>query len=142
MNLTQTIEAAQQRAQQLRPKIGGFPYLAEVLRQAGVIRFQFTVASMTALFITDAGSVLQPGPALISGVTQVPGNDEARLITAIRTDQAGESTFGEFVQSSWEAGVVWYEVDLQARTCTYYAPSGEHYVEAYPAVDLPTGAAR
>jgi uncharacterized protein YbcV (DUF1398 family) len=30
------LQAAQQRAVAIRPKVGGFPYLAEVLRQAGV----------------------------------------------------------------------------------------------------------
>lgn len=32
------LEAAQKRAMAIRPKVGGFPYLAEVLRQAGVKR--------------------------------------------------------------------------------------------------------
>lgn len=30
--------AAQQYAMKIRPKVGGFPYLAETLRLAGVIR--------------------------------------------------------------------------------------------------------
>ncbi|SDJ39506.1 Uncharacterized conserved protein YbcV, DUF1398 family [Frankineae bacterium MT45] len=137
MTLTQTIEAAQRRGTQVRPEVGGFPYLAEVLRQAGVNRFQFTVASMTALFITSNGSVVQPGPAILSELTEVPPYSEAALIAAIRTDQAGQSTFDEFVRSTWQAGVIWYEVDLLLRTCTYFAPTGEHYVESYPAVEVP-----
>src|ERR1700683_122721 len=32
------LQAAQQRAMAIRPKVGGFPYLAEALRQAGVTR--------------------------------------------------------------------------------------------------------
>jgi uncharacterized protein YbcV (DUF1398 family) len=32
------LEEAQKRAMALRPKVGGFPYLAETLRRAGVTR--------------------------------------------------------------------------------------------------------
>ncbi|MGW6688330.1 hypothetical protein [Streptomyces sp. NPDC054961] len=35
-----------------------------------------------------------------------------------------------------KAGVVWYDVDLDARTCTYYGADGDHDVEAYPAVEI------
>ena len=34
----ENLQAAQQRAMAIRPKVGGFPYLAEALRQAGVTR--------------------------------------------------------------------------------------------------------
>jgi uncharacterized protein YbcV (DUF1398 family) len=51
-------------------------------------------------------------------------------------DQAGNSTFPEFLGASWRAGVVRYDVDFAARTVTYYGCSGEEYLEAYPAVDL------
>jgi uncharacterized protein YbcV (DUF1398 family) len=34
----ENLQAAQQRAMVGRPKIGGFPYLVETLRRAGVLR--------------------------------------------------------------------------------------------------------
>ncbi len=34
----ENLEAAFQRAMAIRPKVGGFPYLAETLRQAGATR--------------------------------------------------------------------------------------------------------
>ena len=34
----ENLEAAQKRAMAIRPKVGGFPYLAETLRRAGVTR--------------------------------------------------------------------------------------------------------
>jgi uncharacterized protein YbcV (DUF1398 family) len=34
----ENLQAAQKRAMAIRPKVGGFPVLAEVLRQAGVRR--------------------------------------------------------------------------------------------------------
>ena len=52
------------------------------------------------------------------------------------TDQAGESTFPQFLAAAWQAGVVSYEVDLAARTVAYYGVNGEKYVEAYPAVEV------
>jgi uncharacterized protein YbcV (DUF1398 family) len=66
----------------------------------------------------------------------VPAFDREALIAAIRVDQAGESTFPEFLAASWGAGVVRYEVDFAARTVRYLGCNGEQYVEAYPAVEL------
>jgi len=34
----ENLEAAQKRALAIRPRVGGFPYLAETLRRAGVTR--------------------------------------------------------------------------------------------------------
>jgi uncharacterized protein YbcV (DUF1398 family) len=34
----ENLEAAQRQAMAIRPKVGGFPYLAETLRRAGVTR--------------------------------------------------------------------------------------------------------
>jgi uncharacterized protein YbcV (DUF1398 family) len=66
----------------------------------------------------------------------VPPFDREALITALRTDQAGKSTFPEFLAASWRAGVVRYDVDFTARTVSYYGCNGEEYVEKYPAVEL------
>jgi uncharacterized protein YbcV (DUF1398 family) len=54
---------------------------------------------------------------------------------ALRTDQAGQSTFPEFLAASWRAGVVRYDVDFVARTVTYYGSNSEEYIEDYPAVE-------
>jgi uncharacterized protein YbcV (DUF1398 family) len=67
----------------------------------------------------------------------VPLFNREALIAALRIDQAGNSTFPEFLAASWRAGVLRYEVDFAARTVAYYGCDGEVYVEAYPAVDLP-----
>jgi len=34
----ENLDAAQRQAMAIRPKVGGFPYLAETLRRAGVTR--------------------------------------------------------------------------------------------------------
>jgi uncharacterized protein YbcV (DUF1398 family) len=66
----------------------------------------------------------------------VPRFDREALIRAIRTDQAGESSFPEFLEATWLAGVVGYDVDFAARTVRYYGCEGDEYVEAYPAVEI------
>ena len=130
------LEAAQKRAVANRPRVGGFPYLAETLRRAGVTRNVWSLPGCQSIFLTNDGPVVMQGTPLISGVSDVPPFDRTALIAALRTDQAGESTFPEFLGASWRAGVVRYEVDFAARTVTYYGCQGEEYVEAYPRVEV------
>jgi uncharacterized protein YbcV (DUF1398 family) len=129
-------QAAQQGAMAIRPKVGGFPYLAEALRQAGVTRNLWSLPACQSIFLTNDGPVVMQGAPLMSGAADVPPFDRDALIKALRTDQAGESTFPEFLAASWQAGVVRYDVDFAARTVAYYGCNGEQYVESYPAVEL------
>jgi uncharacterized protein YbcV (DUF1398 family) len=132
----ENLQAAQQRAMAGRPKVGGFPYLAEALRRAGVTRNVWFLPAAESLYLTVDGPVVTQGTPLVSGTVDVaPFNREA-LIKALRTDQAGESTFPEFLAASWRAGVVRYEVDFTARTVAYYGYYGEEYLESYRTVDI------
>ncbi len=119
-----------------RPKVGGFPYLAEVLRRAGVTRNLWSLPACQSLYLTDKGPVVMQGTPLITGVADVPPFDRNALITALRTDQAGQSTFPEFLAAAWKAGVVSYDVDFAARTATYYGSAQQKYVESYPAIEV------
>jgi len=130
------LNAAMARAAAIRPRVGGFPYLAEVLRQAGVTRNIWSLPSCQSLFLTGEGPVIMQGSPLATGALDVPAFDQIALIQALRTDQAGESTFPEFLNASWRAGVVRYQVDFEARTVAYQGCNGEEYVEAYPAVSV------
>lgn len=131
-----TLRAALERAGAVRPQVGGFPHLAESLRQAGVTRCRMTVPSNAMLYLTTAGPVAVQGEPLVTGMVDVPPFDREALIEALRADQAGLTTFPEFVQGCWKAGVVRYDVDLTARTCTYYGADDDAYVESYAAVEL------
>ncbi|WP_179889035.1 DUF1398 family protein [Streptomyces sp. f51] len=131
------LRAAMERGEALRPQVGGFPYLAESLRQAGVTRCRMAVPASSFLYLTAHGDVVVQGEPLISGFASAPPFDEAALTTALRADQAGETTFPEFIRGCWGAGVIWYDVDTTARTCTYYGARGESYAEDYPLVTLP-----
>lgn len=131
-NLSKALE----RAAAIRPKVGGFPYLAESLRRAGVIRNIWSLPACQSLFLTSLGSVVMQGAPLVSGTVDVPSFDQEALTKTLRIDQAGESTFPEFLVATWRAGVVRYDVDFAARTVAYFGCNGEEYIEAYPAVEI------
>jgi uncharacterized protein YbcV (DUF1398 family) len=131
-----TLSNAMKTAEKIRPRVGGFPYLAEVLRQAGVTRNVWSLTSCQSLFLTRQGPVVVQGTPLLSGAVDVPRFSQDALIKSLRTDQAGDSTFPEFLESCWHAGVVRYEVDFAARSVAYQGCCGEEYIEQYAAVDL------
>ncbi len=130
------LQAAQQRAMAGRPKVGGFPYLAETLRQAGVTRNLWSLPACQSLYLTNEGPVIMQGTPLVSGTVDVPPFDRDALIKALRTDQAGNSTFPEFLAATWRAGVIRYDADFLGRKVAYYGCNGEEYVEDYPAVEV------
>lgn len=127
---------AQERAMSRRPAVGGFPYLAETLRQAGIIKNLWFLPSTQSLYLTQHGPVLSQGTPLVTGMVDVPPFDREALIRALRKDQAGHSSFPEFLMATWEAGVIRYEVDFIQRQVAYYGCLGEEYIEEYPAVEL------
>ena len=132
----ENLQAAQKRAMAGRPKVGGFPYLAETLRRAGVTRNVWFLPACQSLYLTADGPVVTLGSPLVTGPADVPPFDRNALIAALRTDQAGESSFPEFLAASWRAGVVRYDVDFNARRVAYYGIRDEEYVEDYPALEL------
>jgi uncharacterized protein YbcV (DUF1398 family) len=132
----ENLKTAQQQGMAGRPKVGGFPYLAETLRRAGVTRNLWFLPACQSFYLTDKGPVVMTGTPLISGAEDVPPFNQAALVTALRMDQAGESSFAEFLMASWKAGVVKYDVDFDTRTCAYYGLGGEKYIESYPAVEI------
>ena len=110
--------------------------MAETLRLAGVNRNTWFLPACESLYLTDAGPVVMQGTPLLTGAADVPHFDQEALITALRTDQAGKSTFPEFLNACWRAGIVRYDVDLAQRTVTYYGCRGESYAEHYPSVEI------
>ena len=135
-NALDALIEAQKFAMSTRPRIGGFPYLAEVLRRAGVQKNIWSLPSCQALYIMDAGNIVQQGTPLVTGMSTVPNFDQDALILALRTDQAGKSTFTEFLLAAWKAGVIGYDVDLNGRKVIYFGSNGEKYTEDYPAIEV------
>src|SRR5690242_17905735 len=101
-NAIDNLESSQQRAMAGRPTVGGFPYLAETLRRAGVTRNLWFLPACQSIYLTDKGPVVFQGAPLISGMADVPAFDRDALIVALRTDQAGNSSFPEFLVAAWE----------------------------------------
>jgi uncharacterized protein YbcV (DUF1398 family) len=134
--ITDTIQNAQLRAAEIRPKVGGFPVLAEVLRQAGIHRNAWTLPAGQIVYVTDAGAVVEPATPLISAISDVPAFDRDALIDALRADQAGHTTLPQFLAAIWSAGVTGYVVDLEQRAVTYRGIDNATYVERYPAVEI------
>lgn len=127
---------AQKYAMSIRPKAGGFPVLAEVLRQAGIQMNRWSLPSCQSVYLMKEGAVVQQGTPLITGVHEVPNFDRDALIQALRVDQEGKSTFPQFLESAWKAGVIGYDVDFACRKVTYFGVNGESYLEEYPTVDV------
>ncbi len=135
--LEEQVMEAQKYAMSIRPKVGGFPVLAEVLRQAGIRLNRWSLPSCQSVYHMKDGSVVQLGTPLVSGIHEVPKFNREALILALRTDQEGCSTFLEFLQSVWQAGVVSYDADFTTRVVSYFGAKGECYVEEYPDVEVP-----
>lgn len=135
-NAIENLMEAQKYAMSNRPKVGGFPYLAETLRLAGVKRNLWYLPSCQSVYLTELGAVVTQGNPLITAIAEIPKFDRKALIRTLRVDQAGESTFPEFLKGSWEAGVVTYDVDFEKRNVTYFGALGESYVEDYPPVEV------
>lgn len=133
---TDNLQAAFKHAMAIRPQVGGFPVLAEVLRAAGVRRNVWSLPSAQSVYETEHGPVVLQGVPLLTGMADVPAFDEAALITCLRADQTGQTTFPQFLEAAWKAGVVRYEVDFAARTVVYEGVQGERYTESYPAVQV------
>jgi uncharacterized protein YbcV (DUF1398 family) len=69
-------------------------------------------------------------------MVDVPTFNQHALIHALREDQAGRTTFPQFLAATWQAGVIRYIADFDLRQVTYFGCKGESYIEAYPAVTL------
>lgn len=134
--ITDNLIEAQEYAMSIRPKVGGFPVLAEVLRQAGVQINRWSLPSCQSIYFMKDGSVVQQGEPLFTGIYEIPKFDQEALMAAIRNDQEGGSTFPEFLQATWKAGVIGYDVDFVNRKVIYYSVHGESYSEEYPAVTV------
>lgn len=132
------IENAYKWVMSNRPKVNGFPYLAEVLRQAGVKRYVYNLPSCQCIYFTEQGQVAGPSHSLISGLSEVPQFDKEAFLGVLRASQNGDIEFLQFLKGIWAAGVINYEADLIGRKVTYFGAEGDSYAEDYPAVEVKT----
>lgn len=90
--LINKLTEAQKHAFSIRPQVGGFPVLAEVLRKAGVKFNKWSLPSCQSIYVMEEGSVVQQGQPLVTGTFEIPKFNQEALIKALRTDQAGNSS--------------------------------------------------
>ena len=57
--ITDKLIEAQKYGMSIRPKTGGFPVLAEVLRQAGAQMNRWSLPSCQSIYVMKEGSVVQ-----------------------------------------------------------------------------------
>ncbi len=119
-----------------RPKVNGYPYLAEALRQASVTRYVYNFPSCQCIFFTAEGAVASKGEFLISELTEVSNFNKEAFLKVLRSSQQGDISFAEFLKGTWDAGVIYYEADLITRKVSYFGANGESYVEDYPLVEV------
>lgn len=80
------LNSALQRVMAGCPKIGGFPYLAETLRSADVMRNLWSLPACQSMYLTVHGAVVMQGAPLVNGMADVPPFDRDALIATLRTD--------------------------------------------------------
>ena len=137
MSSKEKLQKAMEYAMKNRPKVGGFPFLAECLRKAGVKHNIWSLPAVMSMYLMNDGEyIINQGTPLVVGMIEVPKFDEESIIKASRIDQAGESTFPEFLNAIWSAGAWGYDVDFNKRIVTYMGSKGEQYRESYPAVEV------
>ncbi|MDR2832905.1 MAG: DUF1398 family protein [Streptococcaceae bacterium] len=137
MTTIQKLQAAFQKTEQIRPKVGGFPVLAAVLKEAGAKKNIWQLPSGQSIFImNDGNSVVIQNEPLIKGMKDVPIYNEENFLKILRADQNGETTFPEFLMNTWLSGVIRYTVDFDNHLVTYYGVNGEEYSENYPEVEI------
>jgi uncharacterized protein YbcV (DUF1398 family) len=105
-------------------------------KTAAITTIETSIAAGGSVYHLAGGSVAQSFEPIAKTAVAVPSWDETALIAAIRADQAGRSTFTEFLRAAWNAGVTGFRVDLTERTRTYVGAGTNTYVETYPAVTL------
>ncbi len=133
----EVLKAAFARAAEIRPAVGGFPTLAEVLRAAGVRRNEWHLpAAQSRYDMTDGTVLIQQFKPLTDGIAVVPAFNRNELIRVLRADQAGETTFPAFLEGSWRAGVVRYVVEFDEHRVLYYGGAGDVYEESYSPIDV------
>lgn len=136
MELLNKLKNAMSKSEKVRPKVGGFPYLAECLREEGFTKNIWYLPSGDSFYFTEDDSLVIPGTPLVENITTYPSYSKDKLISALRIDQNGQTTFPEFLSNTWQSGIVKYEVNFIERYVVYYGAADEEYKETYPSVNL------
>jgi hypothetical protein len=120
----------------IRPKVGGFPYLAETLRLAGVTRKPLVSARVPELIVDRVWAGSDGWSPLGVRYRGCAGFQSRRADCGASDRRAGTARSPSFWPHCGTPGSFAYDVDFAARTVGYFGCNGEEYIEPYPAVDL------
>jgi len=109
-----------------------FPRTFEALKDAGVESYRFDVSTCETVFKGNQGA---PVPEPLAGADRVdisPVLVAAAVSAAIKRHMMEKTPFLEFRADAAHAGVQAWEVDMRARTCTYFGRDDNRHVEQVP----------
>lgn len=134
--ISKNIQRAMLKANHVGAESKGFPYLAECLRQEGIVKNIWHLPSGDSFYFSETGSLVNPGNPLIGRVGPCPDFDQIALVQNIRANQAGKISFSEFLASLWKAGIIRYEVDFTTRQMSYFGAFDKSIKKATPVLLL------
>lgn len=75
MTSKEKLQKAMEYAMANRPKVGGFPFLAECLRKAGVKHNIWSLPGVTSMYLMDDGEyIINQGTPLLTGMAVLVQN--------------------------------------------------------------------
>ncbi len=109
-----------------------FPSYIKEIKALGVIAYEHFVTNGRIDYFGNNGYAISSDPKWEKKEIAETGNTE-QLTTALKTHQAGKSSYLIFCHESAAAGVEKWVVALNAMTCTYYDLQGtELVIETIP----------
>ena len=111
-----------------------FPRTLEALKEAGVASYRFDVATCETVFLGSQGESFAEPLTGAESVEIAPTLNPAAVTAAIKHHMMERTPFLDFRREVAFAGVATWEVDMLARTCTYFGRDGGTHVEPVPTV--------
>ena len=84
MKLLNNFKNAMAKSEKVRPKIGGFPYLAECLREEGFTKNTWYLPSGDSFYFTSEDSLVIPGKPLIGDMVLLRSLKIKRALSELR----------------------------------------------------------
>ena len=91
--ISKNIQRAMLKANHVGAESKGFPYLAECLRQEGIVNNIWHLPSGDSFYFSDTVTLVNPGNPLIGRVGLCPDFDQIALVKNILANQSDKISF-------------------------------------------------